>query len=131
MSPILLLWSLLTVLVACTCTFAFLQPFWVVHVDLVHTFGMVSYCFMEVQTERSREVCSAYGGYHHLANIPSGAWQAGCVLYGAGCVMLCVSSFLALSNLGMADRHVPRVALVAGYLQALAGELCVLSLIHI
>ena len=128
-----MLWSLLTVLVACTCTFAFLQPFWVVHVDLVHTFGMVSYCFMEVQTERSREVCSAYGGYHHLANIPSGAWQAGCVLYGAGCVMLCVSSFLALSNLGMADRHVPRVALVAGYLQAIAGELCVcvLSLIHI
>ncbi|XP_070183868.1 serine-rich adhesin for platelets-like [Littorina saxatilis] len=122
-SPILLLWSLLTVLVAGTCTFAFLQPFWVMHVDLVHTFGMVSYCFMDVGLDRSQEVCSAYGGYHHLANIPSGAWQAGCVLYGAGCVMLCVSSCLALSNLGMAGRHAPRVSLVAGYLQAIAEKL--------
>jgi hypothetical protein len=71
------------------------------------------------------EVCSAYGGYYHLGNIPSGAWQAGCVLYGAGCVMLCVSSFLALSHLGLArDKHVHRVSLVAGYLQAIAGESC-------
>lgn len=121
-SPILLLWCLLTLLVAGTCTFAFLQPFWVMHVDLVHTFGMVSYCFMDAQAERSREVCSAYGGYHHLANIPSGAWQAGCVLYGAGCVLMCVSSFLALSNLRLTDKHVQRVSLVAGYMQAVAGR---------
>ncbi|PVD32821.1 hypothetical protein C0Q70_08268 [Pomacea canaliculata] len=56
-SPVLLLWSLLSVLVAGTCTFTFLQPFWLVHSDLLHAFGLVAYCYSGSSHHDDRETC--------------------------------------------------------------------------
>nr|KAG5686818.1 hypothetical protein BaRGS_032035 [Batillaria attramentaria] len=88
--PVLLLWSLLSAVVAGTCSFTFLQPFWFVHDDLTHAFGLVSYCYANTRNGDEQETCSAYGGNFRLGSIPSGAWQASCVLYGAGCGLACV-----------------------------------------
>ncbi|ESP04731.1 hypothetical protein LOTGIDRAFT_237265 [Lottia gigantea] len=118
--PILLLWTLLSVMVAGACTFTFLQPFWIQHVDCVHAFGMVSYCYLDSLFENKREICTAYGGYYHVGNIPSGAWQAACVLYGVGCILMCLSAFLALCTIGMVKTHHKKFSLLSGYLQAVA-----------
>ncbi|XP_041378805.1 LHFPL tetraspan subfamily member 2a protein-like [Gigantopelta aegis] len=119
-SPILVLWTVLSVLVAGSCSFTFLQPFWIIHLDYTHSFGMVSYCYMDSLYENYKDVCTAYGGYYHLGNIPSGAWQAACVLYGTGCVLLCLSAVLALYDLGLVRESLSnrRLSLVAGYIQA-------------
>ncbi|XP_050409831.1 LHFPL tetraspan subfamily member 2a protein [Patella vulgata] len=118
--PILLLWALLSVMVAGACTFTFLQPFWIMHLDCIHAFGMISYCYVDSDYENNRELCTAYGGYYHLGNIPSGAWQASCVLYGVGCVLMCLSAFLAICTVIMIRAHNKKLSLLSGYLQAVA-----------
>ncbi|XP_046356016.1 LHFPL tetraspan subfamily member 2a protein-like isoform X1 [Haliotis rubra] len=128
-SPILVLWTVLSVLVAGACTFTFLQPFWILHLDFSHSFGMVTHCFMDSRYENDRDVCTAYGGYYHLGNIPSGAWQAACVLYGTGCVLMCLSAFLALCNTSMVKENTRRVALVSGYMQAIAVLIMIAGLL--
>lgn len=60
-SPVLLLWSLLSAVVAGTCTFTFLQPFWFVHHDLSHAFGLVAYCYVSNPNSAERETCRFVG----------------------------------------------------------------------
>lgn len=123
-SPILIIWALLSVLVSATCTFSFLQPFWFIHTEKTPSFGMVSYCLKtSVETYQNKEVCTFYGGYFNLNNLPSGAWQAACVLYGSGCILMCLGAFLAVCNTCMPRKYDHRMSAVTGYIQTVAGEL--------
>ncbi|XP_025092432.1 transmembrane protein 211-like [Pomacea canaliculata] len=128
-SPVLLLWSLLSVLVAGTCTFTFLQPFWLVHSDLLHAFGLVAYCYSGSSHHDDRETCSAYGGNFRLGSIPSGAWQAACVLYGAGCVLACLGALLSLCSACMPGHCRRRVTRAGGYVQTVSVLIMIAGLL--
>jgi hypothetical protein len=77
---------------------AFVQPVWIVGTDILDTFGMISLCLTRTVFPGGsiKQECEFYGGYFNLGNLPSGAWQAACVLYGAGCVLLSCGAFLAV-----------------------------------
>ena len=95
-TPIGILWTLLSIMVAGTCSFSFLQPFWFIEPDTFDSFGMYSYCIAvskgpirgggggsrsythtrpgEVDKSKSH-VCGIYGGAFHFSNLPSNSWQ--------------------------------------------------------
>jgi hypothetical protein len=124
-SPILLMWILLSVMVAATCTFSFLQPFWFVHRDNTYTFGMICYCLHDsavIYHNSPMDVCYLYGGYFRLGNLPSGAWQAACVMYGCGSMLLCLGAVLVVCNTCVPREYDQRLASVAGYTQTVGGK---------
>ncbi|XP_046356015.1 transmembrane protein 211-like [Haliotis rubra] len=128
-SPILMIWALLSVLVAGTCTFSFLQPFWFIHLDYTHSFGLISYCFGNTRFAYSRETCLAYGGNFNLGSIPSGAWQASCVLYGGGCGLLCLGAFIAICVAIIPADYRKKPTRLAGYTQTVAVLIMIAGLL--
>ncbi len=124
-SPILMIWVLLSVLVAGTCTFSFLQPFWFIHLDYTHSFGLISYCYGDTRFVKTKEICGAYGGNFNLGSIPSGAWQASCVLYGAGCGLLSLGAFISICVAVMPSDYRKKTTRLVGYTQTVAGKIWV------
>lgn len=122
-SPILILWALLSVLVSALTTYAFVQPVWFTTDDQKNSFGMISLCISRTQypVRDTWERCEFYGGYFNLGNLPSAAWQAACVLYGAGCILLCCGAFLAVCSSCVPCYVEKTVTVMAGYVQFVAG----------
>ena len=121
-SPILVIWVLLSILVAGTCTFSFLQPFWFLHEHFTHSFGIISFCFGDTRLFYVHEVCGSYGGNFNLGSIPSGAWQAACVLYGGGCGLLSLGALLATCVVCIPLDFRKRTTRLAGYTQSISGN---------
>ncbi|KAK3083820.1 hypothetical protein FSP39_003681 [Pinctada imbricata] len=121
LSPVLLIWTLLSILVSALATYAFVQPAWFRTADGTRTFGMVSLCVTKTQGTIWQK-CEFYGGYFNLGHLPSGYWQAACVLYGIGCVLLCCGAFLAVCTSCMTAEVVRSVTVMAGYVQFIAEE---------
>lgn len=46
-TPIGVLWTLLSMIVAALCGFSFLQPCWFIHRDSRNSLGMFSYCIQD------------------------------------------------------------------------------------
>ena len=114
------LWIFLSVILASLCTFCFFQPAWLVHPDYIHTFGIYTFCSKVVSSTEKTQRCGCYGGRYGFGNIPSNSWQAACLLYGGGCVAMCVA---AVGSLGSSCRHNCNrtMVLVTRYLQTSAG----------
>lgn len=121
-SAIGILWTLLSVMVAGTCCFSFFQPFWFVHLDYLHAFGMYNHCIRDLRYTNPVQTCQSYGGEFHLGNLPSGAWQAACVLFGGGCIFLCLGAVLSIITLCIPGSWCRRVTLFSGYVQTVGGE---------
>ncbi|XP_071181238.1 LHFPL tetraspan subfamily member 2a protein-like [Mytilus edulis] len=121
-SPVLIIWAFLSVLVSGLTTYAFVQPVWLVGSNLLDTFGMISLCLSRTVFPGGnlKQECEFYGGYFNLGNLPSGAWQAACVLYGAGCVLLSCGAFLAVCTSCIPCDVVRTVTVMAGYVQFVA-----------
>ena len=121
-TPIAILWTLLSVMVAGTCSFSFLQPYWFIHPDNLNSLGMYSYCVGDARQTPPEQVCGIYGGSFHFSNLPSNAWQASCVLFGGGCAFLCLAALLAMTSLCLPRVADKRLAVFTGYIQTMAGK---------
>lgn len=121
-TPIGILWTLLSIMVAGTSSFSFLQPSWFIQPETVNSFGMYSYCVRDVRHRLDSQVCGIYGGFFHFSNLPSNAWQAACVLYGGGCAFLCLGALLAIFSLCLPTVCDKRLAIFTGYIQTMAGK---------
>lgn len=122
LTPVSILWSLLSIFVASTCTVTFFYPAWVTHPDRLHSFGVFRYCVRNLEILIPTPRCISYGGNPTLGRIPAGAWQASCILYGGGCILMCVSALLTVLVLCVDKRKHRRLALINGYLQTVAGK---------
>nr|KAG5713180.1 hypothetical protein BaRGS_007707 [Batillaria attramentaria] len=85
-TPVSLLWSLLSILVASACGLSFFHPYWIVHPDRLHSFGLFTQCVRDTKAHYPRAVCKGYGPGDgawdgvDLGSIPAGAWQASTLL---------------------------------------------------
>ncbi|XP_067670632.1 LHFPL tetraspan subfamily member 2 protein-like [Haliotis asinina] len=120
LTPVSILWSLLSIFVASTCTVTFFYPAWVTHPDRLHSFGVFRYCVRNLEILIPTPRCISYGGNPNLGRIPAGAWQASCILYGGGCILMCVSALLTVFVLCVDKPKHRRLALINGYLQTVA-----------
>uniref|UniRef100_A0A2C9L2L7 Uncharacterized protein n=1 Tax=Biomphalaria glabrata TaxID=6526 RepID=A0A2C9L2L7_BIOGL len=148
-SPVSLLWAFLSVLVAATCLLSFLTPFWAVHPDHIHSFGLLNLCVRDQRFSHPRSICVNFGyqqlySYRNLNNeteifpyvvdtpriditrIPSGAWQAACLLFGAGVSVQILGAAVSLVVLTLSEPWHRRVAMTNGYVQTV-GVLLLLS----
>ncbi|XP_074642185.1 LHFPL tetraspan subfamily member 7 protein-like [Tubulanus polymorphus] len=128
-SPIGILWSLLSTMVAGTCSFSFMQPYWFINPDTLHGLGVYSYCAKEARYKHSEQFCIIYGGHFDFSHFPSSAWQAACVLYGGGCNLLCICALLALITLCVPKPIDKKIAVWTGYIQTLAVMIMVAGLV--
>ena len=117
------LWILLSLVIATTCTYCLLQPEWTIHPDSVHTFGVYAFCIWDVRFSKPNQRCDFYGGRFGFGNIPSTAWQAACILYGGGCVFMCIASVCSLGTLCVKHGCDKTLVLITRYLQITAGKL--------
>ena len=149
-TPIALLWTILSVLLAGTLTFCLLQPHWYVNPESGTTFGPFGYCvvtsrgmtfaFQENHQRRlgvsqklsvpSRMRCSVYGGHFRSSTVASRSWQAAAAMYGAGCMLQTIAAVVALaSSLPVSRKSLKflrclmgrRAVVIAGCLQTIAG----------
>ncbi|XP_013410515.1 transmembrane protein 211-like [Lingula anatina] len=131
-TPISLLWTLLSMLVAASCAFSFMQPYWIIDFEQWNSFGIYSFCYQENHSP-DRTVhhhhCRIYGGHFDFSFFPSSAWQASCVLFGGGCAFLCFAAILAITSLCLPSACDKKVALSAGYMQLVAVLIMIAGLI--
>ena len=124
LSPIVLLWSVLSLLVSIACTISFVFPSWVLHPDLLHSFGMFNYCVRDTRSSTptsTTSMCLTYAGATGIAKVPSGAWHASCILFGSGCVFQCVAALISIGVVFSRKRWHRRLAVADGYLQTVSG----------
>ena len=115
------LWILLSLLIAITCTYCLLQPEWFVHPDSVHAFGVYAFCVEDSRLQRTFQRCDFYGGRFGFGNIPSTPWQAACLLYGGGCMFMCIASVCSLGTMCVKNGCDKTLVLLTRYLQTAAG----------
>ncbi len=129
-----ILWTFLSLLVTATCSFALLQPYWIVNPDTKNALGMYSYCVSHEHTglvgisqtvtvgqEESSRTCRPYGRQFRLEHLPSSAWQIACVLFGGGCALLCFGTLTSLLTSVLRNNCASRLASYTGYIQTMAG----------
>ncbi|CAG5120003.1 unnamed protein product, partial [Candidula unifasciata] len=121
-SPVSLLWAFLSVLVASTSLLSFITPYWTVHPDHIHSFGLFNLCVRDQRFAHPRSLCMNFGlqtltSSADIAKIPSGAWQAACLLYGAGVCVQILGALVSLVVLALGEPWHHRVALINGYMQ--------------
>ena len=141
-SAVAVIWSVLSLLVAVSFWFSFLQPRWFIHNDTMTSLGVYSYCYLDdgdIVTTLAppggrparhmipglllRESCQVYGGPRfHFSKLPSVFWQAACVLLGSASVLASLSALMSVLTLCLPRHHDSTVAVVAGYLQIIAGQ---------
>lgn len=122
-SPVLLIWTFLSILVSALGTYSFIQPIWIVTPNQTGSFGLISTCVTVldvVSQDFGKQRCEFYGGYFNLGSLPSGAWQASCTLFGGGCILLCCGAFLAVCTSCIPNDAVKSVTVMAGYVQFIA-----------
>lgn len=115
-------WIILTSLISAISIFSLLQPFWIVHPDGIHAFGLYVYCRSKYEGYLSNGACGPYGDKYSLVHIPSGAWQATFLLYTTGCCILLFSLVLGMGIVVMNYRWISRVSFVITYIQTTAGK---------
>ncbi|CAH1800656.1 unnamed protein product [Owenia fusiformis] len=132
-TPIAILWTLLSVMVAGTCTFSFMQPFWVVHPKTFDSLGMYTYCVQDkefINESGITQTCGIYGGdYFSFSKIPSSSWQASSVLYGGGCLFLCMGALFATISLCLPNTWNKKLAIFSGYVQCVAVLIMIAGLV--
>ena len=116
------LWILLSLVIATTCTYCLLQPEWFVHPDSIHAFGVYAFCVGDLRLPKLHQRCDFYGGRFGFGNIPSTAWQAACLLYGGGCMFMCIASLCSLGTLCVKHGCDKTLVLLTRYLQITAGK---------
>ncbi len=63
------------------------------------------------------------GGSESISEIPSGAWQAACLLFGAGVCVQVLGAGVSLVVIALREPWHHRLALINGYMQTVGGEL--------
>ncbi|KAL5017387.1 hypothetical protein ScPMuIL_006976 [Solemya velum] len=129
MSFVCLLWCVLSSVVCVVCTASLVLPFWIIHPDNLHTFGLYKRCVARVDISVSHQDCGVYGGVFQFGQIPSGAWQAACMLYGGGCVFLALGFLVALASCCCSGKCSHKLTLLAGYFQTIAFLIMMASLV--
>lgn len=126
LSFVFYLWVLLTTMVTTICTFSLLQPFWIVHPDNTHSFGLHLYCIAMSGIYPGRHylkrTCLAYGGNFRLSSIPSGAWQASWLLFSFGCLTMALSIILGIIGMCIQTSMEKRIGRLTTYLQSTSGK---------
>lgn len=121
------IWILLTALISAICAFSLIQPFWIIHPDDIHSFGLYVYCkgseLGRTNGQFTGRVCSSYGGQLNVANIPSGAWQATFLLFSTGCAILLASLVFGMVGMCLSTRWIRKLSFVMTYVQTSAGML--------
>ena len=149
-TPIAMLWTILSVLLAGTLTFCLLQPHWYINPKTETTFGPFGYCVVSspgmtiaFPTGHQRRLgisgrlsvptrmrCGMYTRQFQLSNVASRSWQAAAALYGAGCMLETIAAVIALaSSLPVSRKSLKfmkcmmgrRAVVIAGCLQVIAG----------
>ncbi|KAK2149061.1 hypothetical protein LSH36_469g00030 [Paralvinella palmiformis] len=122
-SPIGVLWTLLSTIVAALSAFSFLQPYWFINRKTYNSLGMFSYCIRDMRTKGDfAHVCGIYGGRFNFSNLPSNAWQVACVLFGGGSFLLCLAACLGLITVCLPRSWDKRLSAATGYVQITAGK---------
>ncbi|PVD31497.1 hypothetical protein C0Q70_06909 [Pomacea canaliculata] len=126
LTPVALMWSLLSILVVGACGVSLFHPYWVMHPDRLHSFGLFTYCMRDMASTLPQAVCHGYGeaggGRMELTRIPAGAWQASTLLFGGGVALEAVGALVTVVLLLLPSYGRHRLALLNGYLQTVAGE---------
>ena len=123
-----ILWVTLSIVVTASCSYSFTQPQWFVHYETKESLGMYTYCVRDMRTKAQALsmtpplMCCIYGGQFQLSNLPSNAWQIGCVLFGGGCVLLLIGSLASVVSLCLPSTWSTRFACYTGYIQTMAGK---------
>ncbi|XP_038615233.1 transmembrane protein 211 [Tachyglossus aculeatus] len=117
-------WVLLSSCLVAVCSFSFLSPAWIVQAasprnrDPATSLGLLWHCPAGPDLQPG---CSTFAGLGSFGEIPSSSWQTSAVLCSGGCVLLAISSLLAIVTVllpgGLCER---RVCTLAGYMQMAA-----------
>ncbi|XP_023241369.1 LHFPL tetraspan subfamily member 6 protein-like [Centruroides vittatus] len=134
--PVAVVWACLSALVAVTCVLAFLQPEWFVRQEqdaetrqilrydrdtVVYVLGVFGVCYRDPYPRIRQFSCHNFGASRDFAYFPSTAWQASCVLYGCGCIMLTCCGLLAFPSLWSKEQRKRRMLIVLmGHVQIAA-----------
>ncbi|XP_052223614.1 LHFPL tetraspan subfamily member 7 protein-like [Dreissena polymorpha] len=119
MSYVQYIWILLSILVSITCSFCFMQPEWIMHVNYTNTFGIYTYCVSQ-RVGMDTRACGFYGGRFGFGNIPSTTWQAACLLYGGGCLLTCFGALCSLATMCVRTQLEMTLVMSTRYLQTSA-----------
>ncbi|KAH3886181.1 hypothetical protein DPMN_010182 [Dreissena polymorpha] len=119
MSYVQYIWILLSILVSITCSFCFMQPEWIMHVNFTNTFGIYTYCVSQ-RAGMDTRACGFYGGRFGFGNIPSTTWQAACLLYGGGCLFTCFGALCSLATMCVRTQLEMTLVMSTRYLQTSA-----------
>jgi hypothetical protein len=79
--------------------------------------------------ELSAVICRVYGGRFQLTFMPSGPWQAACVLFTAGAVLMTLAAILAVGTLFVSRKNDTALATAIGYMQIVAGWSRILDIV--
>ncbi|XP_074641422.1 LHFPL tetraspan subfamily member 7 protein-like [Tubulanus polymorphus] len=120
-SPIGILWTILSIMVAGICSFAFMQPYWILEPDKLNCFGVLNYCVKDPRSQdKVRQFCGFYGGVFNYFSIPSTSWKATCALFGGGIALMGLSCLFCFFMNVAPKAHVRRLSLISGNIQVLA-----------
>ncbi|XP_078536064.1 LHFPL tetraspan subfamily member 7 protein-like [Lissotriton helveticus] len=118
-------WVLLSSCLVAVCSFSFLSPAWIVkggsslHGREPVSFGLLWHCPHAPVLQLYK--CYTFGGLASFNRIPSSSWQTSAVLCSGGCLLLAISSLLAIITIflpsGLCER---RTCTLAGYMQTAA-----------
>lgn len=111
------IWILLSILIAVTCSFCFLQPEWIIHPNYIDTFGIYAFCVSKNEVGELERTCGFYGGRFGFGNIPCTIWQAACLLYGGGALFTCFGALCSLSTMCIRVGWDKTLLLTTRYLQ--------------
>lgn len=120
-TPIAVIWSLLSILVAGTCGFSLMQPSWLLRKETLSSIGMLSYCYRDFTQRGNAHSCRLFGEVSlDLKSLPSREWQTAFVLFSLGCLILCLGATLAVLTLCLPTKVDKKAALITGYLQSIS-----------
>ncbi|XP_028662615.1 LHFPL tetraspan subfamily member 7 protein [Erpetoichthys calabaricus] len=115
-------WVLLSSALVAICSFSFISPAWIVKERLRNeeavSFGLLWRCS---ESSDHRYGCYTFAGMGRFAEIPSSSWQTSAVLCSGGCVLLAISSLLAIITVFLPSGPCEkRMCTLAGYMQMAA-----------
>lgn len=127
------LWISLTTAITVLTAFCIFQPYWYIHDNHIHSFGLTIYCDGVPGSDSgySREItsrCQPYGGMLLLTHIPSGAWQASLLLFFTGTFSFGTTVILGLVIL-VREKFVYHINSLVLYLQTSSVLLMIAALV--
>lgn len=151
LTAVCVVWICLSITVSAAFWFSLLEPFWFINTSTATSIGVYSYCVIAadhtsadvtsgsmtssvIATSIARLfagsmsptgddglVCRLYGDRFQLDYMPSGPWQAACLLLTAGAVLMSLSALLSVATLCVPRHRDTGLAVVIGYIQIVAG----------